>query len=1114
MTRLSARSVDQGRRTAKSEIADEDILLSRKTLGDFRLIRQIGYGGMGVVYEAEQLSLARKVAVKILPFASMLNQQHRRRFHNEALAAATLDHPNIVPVYFVGEDRGVHFYAMHLIEGHSIAELIAEMRGEKTLATGSKPSGLSHSDLPDVSRRSAIKSPRAHKTETVADYHSAVSTQRSNHPENYFLTVARLGAEAAEGLDHAHQVGILHRDIKPGNLMVDNAGKLWITDFGLASMEHGESLTRTGGVVGTAAYMSPEQAADSHHVDNRSDVYSLGATLYEMLTLRKHRSDDETVVESTSGANRAVMSFNSFGKKIPVDLETIVLKSLSYDPADRYNTALEMANDLRSYIMGREIKARRLTLAQRLGRFLRRHRRLTTAATILSFLVIASFGTIMWVYSRQLSVYARQLEHALTDAQESHIEAEAQARKARQQLERAERSERSARQMSYRTDTQSAFDSFARHNLVDASRSLARQIPTADATDLRCVAWRLLNAQVNAKLIALGSHDGRATECVLYPDGVTVATAGDDGLIHLWDIDKRKKRKSFDPKIGPIHAMAISPDGKTLAVGGSPKHSIVPVAKIHLMKADTGEKIGRIQRHKTTIESICFSPDGNLIAAGSRYQKVELSTIDGKQRHEFPNDERNESIAFSPDSKFLATLWQKKDQLHIWDCSTGLDAVEPISCIRSVASFQWLPDGRCIAVSGKSGPWVNIYDVETGVTLATLSIGEPKPSSVQSLAIASDGQSIMAGDTDGKLHQWKSSPEVWRAFAATEGTHAVVEPVIDAVTVDHDGVTSMVRMADGSIVTAHESGSVRLSNPDHTAVQFYPLDFDTTAAVAISDQSIFLASSRGSIHRFDIESKRLQEVWPASQPGVVNLAVTSDGTHLAVVYGSSRVDLINLATGMVQWTQAGAFQDDDPVFQVGLSPNGHYLARSGDDKRLVMWNTDQQQPIFRKQFPGVSWTIAFSRDGRLVAHGQEEIHVFEVETGDLIHRFRGASVEDLQFGRDHQCLAGGHRDGSIRLFDLNTGAERILRGRAREIRSIAFSDDSQTIIGAEFNRDQEAIQLWDIASGEAYGQIANPLPRDGRGYHSTSKIFAIGKSVIACPTNMQNAQIAIWDLPK
>lgn len=1103
VTRLSARSADQADRHTESVPPDEDVLLSRKRLGDFLLIRQIGHGGMGVVYEAEQLSLARKVAVKILPFAAMLNQQHRKRFHNEARAVATLDHPNIVPVYFVGEERGVHFYAMHLIEGQSVAQLIESLRGE---CPGQAPS--------------------ADKYETVGDLRSVISTQRSSHRDEFFLTVAHLGAEAAEGLEHAHQVGILHRDIKPGNLMVDTSRKLWITDFGLASIEHGETLTRTGGVIGTAAYMSPEQASDSHRIDGRSDVYSLGATLYELLTLRRHRSDDATRVAPNSEGDKKAVSSIRFDSKIPIDLETIVIKALAVDPLDRYQTAGAMADDLRSFIAGREIRARRLTLVQRQARWLRRHRRLTTAVITTSCLLMAGLGAVSLVYSRQLSNHARQLELALMDAQESHIEAEKQTRLAKQQLARAERSEKLAlaseqsarqsemfaRRMSYRTDMQRAYDSFARHNLFDASRSLARQVPKEDLPELRGVEWRLLNAEVNAKLWSLGSHSGPTTACVLYPDGNTVATTGVDGLVHLWDIESKAIRRSLEPKIGPIHAMAISPDGSTLAVGGAPAAGLLASARIHLLDSDTGVTQALVQHHKTTIESIRFSPDGKLIAAGSRYQEVELSTVDGLQLHSFDTDQRNENIAFSADSKYLLTSWRKANQLCIWECSTGVAIGSPIQCHESVASFDWLPSGRCIVVAGSTQPWIHAYDVESGKTLASLSVSEPRPKAVRAIAIS--GDTIAAGDTHGKLHQWIVNEASWREYLESEGNYSVVDPLIDPMAVDDDGVMSIVHLANGSIFTAHESGSVKLSTPEQTSAQLHSLDFDTTSVVVSSDRLIFLGSPNGSIHRFDLETERATELSPATDSGVVDLAITELGTRLAVAYQSGRVDLVNLATGKILWSQEGGFEGDDAKFHVALAPDGRTVARAGDDKQLLVWETDQQRMKFSKPFPGVGWAIAFSRDGRLVAHGQEEIHLFRVDSGDLVHRFRGASVEDLQFSLAQQILAGGHGDGSIRLFDLVSGEERILRGFATDIRSVAFSEDDRTIIGAEFNRDDEAIQLWEVESGEAYGEIANPLDRKMRGHESSSKIFAVDGQVIVCAIGGPDTKIAVWDLAR
>jgi len=248
-------------------------------LGDFRLLREIGRGGMGVVYEAEQISLGRPVALKVLPFAATMDSRQLQRFQNEARAAAGLHHTNIVPVYFVGSERGVHYYAMQFIEGRNLADVIAQLRLQ---LRGKPPDGQPATTADATAPASETPSLTAVDTRPIA----GLSTDNSTKSREYYRTVARLGIQAAEALDHAHQLGIVHRDIKPANLLVDVAGRLWITDFGLAQIQTDARLTMTGDLVGTLRYMSPEQAlAKRVIVDHRTDIYSLGVTLYELLTL-------------------------------------------------------------------------------------------------------------------------------------------------------------------------------------------------------------------------------------------------------------------------------------------------------------------------------------------------------------------------------------------------------------------------------------------------------------------------------------------------------------------------------------------------------------------------------------------------------------------------------------------------------------------------------------------------------------------------------------------------------------------------------------------------------------------------------------------------------------
>src|SRR5262249_41143215 len=221
-------------------------------LGDFRIVRELGRGGMGTVYEAVQLSLGRRVALKVLPFAAALDSRQLQRFKNEAQAAAHLHHQNIVPVYAVGEERGVHFYAMQLIDGHNLAVVVDGLRRQ----TSGNVSRTRH----DADSAPTGDLPNTAPAETQADLGSALSTLRTERPDGFIRTVARLVAQAAAALEYAHQNGIIHRDIKPANLLVDGRGNLWVTDFGLAQVQADVGLTQTGDLLGTLRYMSPDHA--------------------------------------------------------------------------------------------------------------------------------------------------------------------------------------------------------------------------------------------------------------------------------------------------------------------------------------------------------------------------------------------------------------------------------------------------------------------------------------------------------------------------------------------------------------------------------------------------------------------------------------------------------------------------------------------------------------------------------------------------------------------------------------------------------------------------------------------------------------------------------------
>ena len=322
---------------------------------------------MAIVYEAEQLSLRRRVALKVLPYAAVMDPRRLQRFRNEAWAAAGLDHPHAVRVFAVGSDRGVHYIAMQFIDGRSLADVIRERRGEATGPAVLPPVVEGHTPT----YAAAVTPVAALSGEPSA---ATGTTSRTSTDAAFARRIAEWGIQAAEALEHAHSLGIVHRDVKPANLLVDGRGELFVADFGVAKLGPDPSVTGTGDLLGTPRYMSPEQASAKHGlVDHRSDVYSLGASLYELLTLTPAFSGTDRREVLRKIADEDPTSPRKLDRKVPRDLETVVLKCLDKDPARRYQSAKALAEDLGRYMADKPVQAKRRTLRQRVGRWTGRH---------------------------------------------------------------------------------------------------------------------------------------------------------------------------------------------------------------------------------------------------------------------------------------------------------------------------------------------------------------------------------------------------------------------------------------------------------------------------------------------------------------------------------------------------------------------------------------------------------------------------------------------------------------------------------------------------------------------------------------------------------------------
>jgi eukaryotic-like serine/threonine-protein kinase len=1156
-------------------------------IGDYRIVREVGRGGMGVVYEAEQISLGRRVALKLLLGQVLGDRKAQERFLREAKSAARLHHTNIVPVFEVGRDNDVSFYAMQLIQGQGLDQVIDELRrlrdpGQKS--NGSAPAGPENSEDPattteprvgsssgqrrrDLARMAESLLTGRHLTELpqtpVDEANAGVATERfhlesasgretgllrAEHPQSapvsasssavmpggkhvsevdtsgrrqpFFRSVAQIGRQAALGLSHAHSRGIVHRDIKPSNLLLDTDGVVWITDFGLAKADD-DGLTASGDILGTLRYMAPERFRGVG--DGRADIYALGLTIYELLTLcpAYESSDRLRLIERIK--NEEPARPRSIDRRIARDLETIVLKAIEKGPEKRYQTADTLAEDLRRFLADEPIKARQISTSERYWRWAKRNPVVAVLSGVLTaVLVAATIGSLV-----AASHFQRVASNEFLANQKSQLDRKDAVEARRQALEERDKSA----QLSAGLALEKAFA------LGEAGRAdqgllwMLEALKTAPAEAegfRRAVRWNLgaWIGQVH-KPLRFSKGDGSFTDLAFSPDGKTFATgfAPRDREratpVVIWDTATGTKVKTLTGVLAPF---AFRSDGNVLFGTAEPRRALAielsservlwaspalagdfPVgidlssdgSTIHVRRSSSNELHWFIRLDVATGQPRAEPlelPGITAVAAGEKAMAV-LTSQNNEARiqlHEFPSGRRLVSwstggtradlmpwsLRFSPDGKSLFSTFRKDGSLYqddnrvsqIWD-PVRRQSISPIMASTFFSIYTPAAD-RVLTLTNNL--WVMRRAADGKVSGSGFSPGTQKG---QSAETHPDGLTVISSSADDTLRLWQISPE---AESIAEGRFN----------------NSTMTQTELTRETSHLS---HLAN-----------GFQTNGQIAIINAESL--SGREHVRVLDLASGRTLGRPALHNPGWVvrGLALSLDGRTFAT--GSNpdgrlagEVRLWDTSTGHLRLPPLPI---SNYVVALAFQPDSKVLA-SGDFHGLVrFWDTSTGKEIGRPLSQGeIVMCLAYSPDGRMLAVGLSDDHtgkpgirLWDTDSGRPIGELLPCTepVKRIEFRQDGRALLSVH-DHHTRLWD--TTRRRTIGGPMADETSGGFRTDGRAFLTLGTDG---AVKLRDALTGAVQARLmAASTPANCAAFRGEGDLVAVGfqdGSVRLCDT--------------